>query len=107
MSRQELPSQDDLRARIMEMTLERGGSKTVCPSEVARAIAGSNEKDWRLLMAPIRSAAVALANEGRVLIRRKGRIVDPDDFRGIYRIGLPETDDQGDGSSRDVRPESR
>ncbi len=51
--------------------------------------------------------AVELATEGKVLIRRKGKIVDPDDFRGIYRIGLPEPQDQGDGSSSDVRPDSR
>jgi hypothetical protein len=27
--------------------------------------------------------------EGRVAITRKGRPVDPDDFRGVYRIRLP------------------
>ena len=69
------------------MVAERGPDKTVCPSEVARAIAGSDEKKWRLLMAPIRIEAVALAGEGKLTIRRKGRIVDPANFKGVYRLG--------------------
>ncbi|MGL5734145.1 MAG: DUF3253 domain-containing protein, partial [Beijerinckiaceae bacterium] len=29
---------------------------------------------------------------GRITILRKGKMVDPDDFRGVYRIGLPRED---------------
>jgi len=77
----------DLSQTILSMLSERGPGKTICPSEVARAIAGSDEKQWRLLMKPIRAEAVRLAHEGQLTVRRKGKIVDPDDFKGIYRIG--------------------
>ncbi len=40
-------------------------------------------------MTPIRHAAVRLMKQGRIVILRKGRAVDPDDFRGVYRIALP------------------
>jgi len=80
---------------ILSMLSERAGEKTLCPSEVARAIAGSDEKAWRLLMKPIRAEAVRLAAEGQLTIRRKGKIVDPEDFKGIYRIGHPRADDAG------------
>jgi hypothetical protein len=90
---------DRSRSTIEEtmLSLARG----VCPSEVARAIAGKDERVWRLLMAPIRAAAVDLALAGVVEIRRKGRPVDPRDFRGIYRIGIAspeatETDGRSD-----------
>jgi hypothetical protein len=43
-------------------------------------------------MQPLRRVAVRLAREGRLVITRKGRIVDPDDFRGVYRLGLPRLD---------------
>jgi hypothetical protein len=76
-----------IRETIEAMVAARGADKTVCPSEVARAIAGQDERAWRLLMAPIRAEAVALAGEGRLTIRRKGRVVDPSDFKGIYRLG--------------------
>jgi len=34
---------------------------------------------------------VRLMKEGRVVILRKGRAVDPDSFKGTYRIALPTT----------------
>ncbi len=43
-------------------------------------------------MSPIRRVAVRLAQEGRVVIYRKGKPVDPDNFKGVYRIGLPRQD---------------
>lgn len=82
----------DMRAAIsdtiLDMVRQRGADKTVCPSEVARALAGPDEKKWRLLMTPIRAAAVELAQRQEITIRRKGRIVDPNDFKGIYRLGF-------------------
>ena len=78
----------DLRATILALASERGPLKTICPSEAARALAGADEKAWRLLMKPIRAEAVRMADEGLVEIRRKNRPVDPHDFRGIYRIAI-------------------
>jgi hypothetical protein len=43
-------------------------------------------------MPPIRRTAVRLARAGRLVILRKGRPVDLDDFRGIYRLSLPAAD---------------
>jgi hypothetical protein len=41
-------------------------------------------------MQPIRRVAVRLMKEGRIVILRKGRPVNPDDFRGVYRLALPD-----------------
>ena len=41
---------------------------------------------------PIRRVAVALAEQGRVVILRKGKAVDPRDFKGVYRITAPRHD---------------
>ncbi len=58
------------------------------PSQVARTLAGSDEKKWRLLMKPIRARAIALARTDRLVIKRKGKPVDPNEaFKGIYRLG--------------------
>ena len=83
-------SSQDIRQAIAAAVAERGAGKTVCPSEIARTLAGSDEKVWRLMMAPIRVEAVRLAKAGEVRILRKGRPVDPDAFKGIYRLSLPE-----------------
>jgi len=35
---------------------------------------------------------VDLAQAGRLVIYRKGKPVDPLDFKGVYRLGLPRHD---------------
>ena len=95
------PSEDEIAETLLRLVAERGADKTVCPSEVARALGGSHPDGWSPLMQPVRRVAVQLTKAGRVAILRKGRVVpDPDDFRGIYRLGQPRDDaGQGAGSS--------
>ena len=84
---------------MLRLAAERGAGKTICPSEVARALGGPHPDGWGPLMQPVRREAVRLAHEGRIAILRKGRPVDPDDFRGIYRLALPDVGgDSGPGS---------
>jgi hypothetical protein len=80
---------DPLEETMLALVAERGPGKTICPSEVARALGGPHPDGWGPLMQPVRRTAVRLAKEGKVAILRKGRPVDPDDFKGVYRIGLP------------------
>lgn len=80
---------DPLEETMLALVAERGPGKTICPSEVARAIGGPHPDGWGPLMQPVRRTAVRLAKEGKVAILRKGRPVDPDDFKGVYRIGPP------------------
>ncbi|MBN8961553.1 MAG: DUF3253 domain-containing protein [Rhizobiales bacterium] len=70
--------------------LARANGKTLSAPEIAHAIA--DEDDWHALLMPIRRAAVGLALAGRLIIYRKGKIADPNDFRGVYRLGLPRQD---------------
>jgi hypothetical protein len=72
---------------LLDLVAARGAGKTVCPSEVARALGGPHPDGWGPLMQPVRRVAVRLAKAGRIAILRKGRPVDPDDFRGVYRLG--------------------
>ena len=65
-------------------------SGTLSAPEIAHAI--SPEGDWHGLLMPIRRAAVQLALAGRLVIYRKGKPADPNDFRGVYRLGLPRQD---------------
>ncbi len=65
-------------------------SGTLSAPEIAHAI--RPEGDWHGLLVPIRRAAVALAQAGRSVIYRKGKPADPNDFRGVYRLGLPRQD---------------
>ena len=85
-ARRAAPPLDDA---ILKVLTDAGG-KTVSPPEIAVAIAEGGE--WQNLLVPIRRAAVSLAQHGRIVIYRKGKPVDPSDFRGVYRLGLPRHD---------------
>ena len=80
---------EDLETTMLALLEERGPGKTIGPADVAQALGGNQPDGWGPLMQPVRKAAVRLMKEGRIVILRKGRPVDPDDFRGIYRLTLP------------------
>jgi len=64
----------------------RGNAKTVCPSEVARALAGP-DGDWRSLMSDVHLAVDTLASEKRIALSWKGKSLPRRD--GPYRIAHP------------------
>lgn len=74
-----------IRDTILRLATAVGPAKSICPSEVARALA----ETWRPLMGPVRTEAVALAREGRLLILRHGKPVeDLDALRGVIRLRI-------------------
>jgi hypothetical protein len=77
-----------IRDVLLLMAAESPFGKPIGPDAVARAIAGKDEKVWRRLMKPIKDEAIRLAKDGKVILVRKGKPVDPDRVRGLYRIRL-------------------
>jgi hypothetical protein len=90
-----------IEATILDLLSQRPAGLTIAPMDVARRIGGDHPDGWGPLMQPVRRAAVKLMKEGRLVITRKGRPVDPDDFRGVYRLSLPGNP-QGAGNSASV-----
>ena len=80
---------EEIEATMLELVGARGAGRTISPTEVARALGGDKPDGWGPLMQPIRLTAIRLMKEGRVTILRKGRPVDPDDFKGVYRLTAP------------------
>ncbi len=79
-------TQAALEAEIERLAHARGAGKTLCPSEVARALA---PEAWRPLLPAVREAAARLVLEGRIAIFRKGKPIAPDEMHGVIRLGLP------------------
>jgi hypothetical protein len=80
---------EELEATMLALVTQRGVGRNLDPTDVARAVGGDRPEGWGPLMQPVRQAAVRLMKAGRLVILRKGRPVDPDDFKGIYRLTLP------------------
>lgn len=81
---------DALETAILDLLAETGPGRTISAMDAARRVGGDHPDGWGPLMQPIRRVAVQLMKDGRLVILRKGKPVDPDDFRGVYRLRLPE-----------------
>jgi hypothetical protein len=75
---------------ILRQVAARGSDKSICPSEVARALRPGDAPGWQSLMTPVREVAVGLARAGQIDILRKGRPVAPPDdasaLKGVIRL---------------------
>jgi hypothetical protein len=88
-------SRPSLESAILTLCNEAGPGHTIAPTDAAQAFATARGEDalgWRSHLSQVRGAAVRLAEAGRIVIYRKGKPVDPGDFRGVYRLGLPRSD---------------
>ena len=78
-----------LEAAILELLEERDAGKTICPSEAAKLVGGTEmRRDWEGLMEAARGAARRLVKVGRIVIVQNGRVVDGDTARGAIRLRL-------------------
>ena len=86
------PENDPLAQTILTLCAAVGPGKSIDPTDAAKFFGRQREEDdlaWRSHLTKVRACAVGLARQGRLVIYRKGKPVDPDDFRGVYRLGLP------------------
>lgn len=72
---------DRIRAAILDLALQRGRGKSLCPSEVAKALA----QDWRALMPEVRAVAAGMPE---IVATQRGVAVDPVTAKGPIRLRL-------------------
>ncbi len=80
---------DPAEQAILDLLTIRGTGKSICPTEAARALAGHpKDASWRGELAPVKRAALRLAQAGRIEILHKGQPVPPGPLRGVIRLRL-------------------
>jgi hypothetical protein len=72
---------------IFDLLAKVPAGKSISPEEVARAV---DPESWRKLLGHVRNTAIGLARINKLVITRHGKPADPEDFRGVYRLRLPE-----------------
>jgi len=76
----------DIAATIIDLLRRRAPHASICPSDVARALA-DDECAWRALMQPIRDEAAALVRDGRIVMTQRSRQLEPGEpVRGPIRL---------------------
>lgn len=87
------PSDQEIMDAIEGLLRQRKPAATICPSEVARALAPDH---WRPLMPRVRAVAMASAQAGTLQILQGGRPLDPKQApRGPIRLGHPRQRGRG------------
>jgi len=64
--------------------------KSIDPMSVAKAI---QPERWQRLLGHIRTDAIELARQGQIVILRHNKPVNPEQFRGVYRLRLRQEGD--------------
>ena len=82
---------DAIAERILSLVKQRGPTKTLCPSEVARSLSPT---DWRPLMPEIRRIAQQLSQQQLLKILQRGQPISlPATLvRGPIRLASPDHD---------------
>jgi hypothetical protein len=78
---------EQIEGAIFELLAKLPAGKSISPEEAARAV---DPEGWRRQLSHVRGTAVALARAGRLVITRHGKPADPDDFKGVWRMRLPD-----------------
>ncbi len=80
-------TRETIAEEILSQVTRRGVGKTICPSEVAKAL---SPDDWRGLMESVRSVAFELSTKNGIAITQKGEVVGDGALKGPIRVGLPD-----------------
>ena len=78
---------EPIEAAIFELLAAVAPGKSISPEDAAKAV---DPDGWRRQLSRVRGVAVGLARAGRLVITRHGKPADPDDFKGVWRMRLPE-----------------
>ncbi|MDT8304354.1 MAG: DUF3253 domain-containing protein [Anaerolineae bacterium] len=87
-------SDEEIRETLLTLCRAAGPAGRVRPEDIAIAILPDH---WQTLTKRIRLIGRQLAHAGKVVILRKGEPVDPDDFRGVYRLQITEAGMEAEG----------
>lgn len=94
---------DAIQKHLDRLLEARASPKTICPSEVARALSSSeleelDTKEWRDVMPTIRVRVWKMRDQGQVEIMQKGAVLSNDvsleNVKGPIRVRLRRTEEQ-------------
>jgi hypothetical protein len=81
----------DVENAIFDLLGKLPPGKSVSPEDVAKAVDAAG---WRRELGKVRPVAVGLARADRLRILRHNKPVNPEKFKGVWRMRLPLEGDQ-------------
>ncbi len=72
---------------IFDLLAKVPAGKSISPEEVAKAV---DPEGWRRMLGHVRATAIGLARQEKLVITRHNKPADPEKFKGVWRMRLPE-----------------
>ena len=73
---------------IFDLLAKLPAGKSISPEEVAKAV---DPEGWRRMLGHVRATAIGLARQDKLVITRHGKPADPEKFKGVWRMRLPDS----------------
>ena len=80
-----IPTSSPIQDTILSQLAAVGAGKSIDPMSVAKAVQPDR---WQRLLGHVRTNAIELAREGKIVILRHNKPVNPEQFRGVYRLRM-------------------
>jgi len=74
---------DPIETAILNKIAALEPGKSIEPAEVAKEL---QPEQWQRMLPKVRAIALHLMRQGKLTITKKGKPVDPDNFRGVTRL---------------------
>ena len=74
---------DPIETAILNKIAALEPGKSIEPAEVAKEL---QPEQWQRMLPKVRATALSLMRQGKLTITKKGKPVDPDNFRGVTRL---------------------
>lgn len=74
---------------ILTLLAETPPGKSIDPAAVAKQL---QPERWQRILGQVRSTAIGMARAGQIVILRHNKPADPDSFKGVYRLRLPDSE---------------
>lgn len=71
---------------LLDLLSQVRKAESISPNDIAKAI---NREGWQRELPKVRAVVVGLARQGRLEMLRKGKPVEPEGIKGVYRVRLP------------------
>jgi hypothetical protein len=80
-----IPLSSPIKDTILSQLAAVATGKSIDPMSVAKAV---EPERWQRLLGHVRTNVIELAREGKIVILRHNKPVNPEKFRGVYRLRL-------------------
>jgi len=80
------PIEDGILAALGKADPKGLGKASIEPAEVAKAM---QPEQWQRMLPKVKTTALGMMRQGKLVITKKGKAIDPARMKGVIRLRLP------------------